>query len=134
MWPQAIENQCFSGISVVKNLPTNAGDTSSIPGSGRTLGGGNGNLLQYCCLGNPIDRETSWDAVNGVSNRWTGLSTHTHTHTPHSTCRGIRITLGGSRNCCAPPLGDTFSEEVTTAQSTEIPSTQISSSVDKEGK
>ena len=71
-----------------------------------------------------MDREASWAAVHGVSNSGTWLSTHTYTytHTPHLTCRGIRITPGGCRSCCAPPLGDTFSEEVTTAQSTEIPS------------
>ena len=46
--------------SVVKNLPANtwdAGDASWIPGSGRSPGGGNGNLLQYSCLKNPMDRE-----------------------------------------------------------------------------
>ena len=40
----------------VKNLPANAGDlrdTGSIPGSGRSLGGGHGNPLQYSCLENP---------------------------------------------------------------------------------
>ena len=44
---------------VVKNLLANVGDirnTSSIPGSGRSLGGGNGNALQYFCLENPTDR------------------------------------------------------------------------------
>ena len=44
----------FLGGSVVKNLPTNAGDATdagSIPGSGRSPGGGNGNPLQYSCLG-----------------------------------------------------------------------------------
>ena len=44
---------------MVKNLPANAGnseDTILIPGSGRFLGGGNGNLLQVSCLGNPMDR------------------------------------------------------------------------------
>ena len=41
--------------SVVKNLPPNAGDMSSIPGSGRAPGEGNGNPLQYSCLGNPLD-------------------------------------------------------------------------------
>ena len=46
----------FPGGSVVKNLPTNAGDardTSQIPGSGRSPGVGNGNPLQYSCLENP---------------------------------------------------------------------------------
>ena len=46
----------------VKNLPANAGDTrnsGSIPGSGRSPGGGDGNPLQYSCLGNPMDRALS---------------------------------------------------------------------------
>ena len=50
---------------MAKNLPANAGDSrdfSSIPGVGRSPGGGNGNLLQYSCLGNPMDRET-WRAI-----------------------------------------------------------------------
>ena len=41
---------------VVKNLPANAGDTGWIPGSGRSLGEGNGNPLQYACPENPMDR------------------------------------------------------------------------------
>ena len=50
---------------VVKNLPDNAGDirdVGSIPGSGRPSGGGHGNMLQYSCLENPIDRE-AWRAM-----------------------------------------------------------------------
>ena len=49
----------FPGGSVIKNLPANAGDTEdlgSIPESGRSPGGGNGNLLQHSCLGNTMDR------------------------------------------------------------------------------
>ena len=42
---------------VIKTPPANAGDMGSIPGSGRSLGVGNGNPLQYSCLGNPMDRE-----------------------------------------------------------------------------
>ena len=41
---------------MVKHPPTNAGDASWIPGSGRFPGEGNGNLLQYSCLENPINR------------------------------------------------------------------------------
>ena len=41
---------------MVKNLPANAGDTDLIHGLGRFLGEGNGNPLQYSCLGNPMDR------------------------------------------------------------------------------
>ena len=46
----------FPGSSVVKNPPANAGDARSIPWSGRSPGEGNGNPLQYACLGNPVDR------------------------------------------------------------------------------
>ena len=46
----------FPGGSVVKNPPANAGDTGSIPGLGRYCGEGNGNPLQYSCLGNLMDR------------------------------------------------------------------------------
>jgi len=38
---------------MVNNLPAKAGDTGSIPRSGRSPGVGNGNVLQYFCLGNP---------------------------------------------------------------------------------
>ena len=40
---------------MVKNLPANEGDTDSIPGLGRSVREGNGNPLQYSCLGNPMD-------------------------------------------------------------------------------
>ena len=40
----------------------NAGDSGAIPGSGRSPGGGNGNPLQYSCLGNPMDRG-AWRAT-----------------------------------------------------------------------
>ena len=52
---------------VVKNPPANAGDirdTSSIPGSGRSPGGGHGNPLWYSCLENPMDRGAAWDTVH----------------------------------------------------------------------
>ena len=64
----------FPGGLVVKNPPANAGDirdTGSIPVSGRSPGGGNGNPLQCSCLGNPMDRG-SWRAtVHGVMKSWT---------------------------------------------------------------
>ena len=46
----------FPGGAVVKNPPANAGDAVSIPGLGRSLREGNGNPLQYSCLGNPMNR------------------------------------------------------------------------------
>ena len=47
---------CSIGGAVIKNPPANAGDTGSIPGSGRSPGEGNTNPLQYSCLENPMDR------------------------------------------------------------------------------
>ena len=44
----------FPGGSLVKNPPANAEYVGSISGSGRSPGEGNGNLLQYSCLGNPM--------------------------------------------------------------------------------
>ena len=44
------------GSSVVKNLLANTGDTGSIPGSGRSPRGGHGNLFQYSCQDNLMDR------------------------------------------------------------------------------
>ena len=46
----------FPGVSVVKNLPANAGDAGSISGLGRSPGEGNGYPLQYSCLENSMDR------------------------------------------------------------------------------
>ena len=53
--------------SWVKNPPANAGDPGSIPGSGRFPGKGNGNLLQYSCLGNPMDWGACWGTAHGVA-------------------------------------------------------------------
>ena len=55
------------GGSLVKNPPANAGDAGLIPGSGRSLREGNGNLLHYFCLGNPMDRGTWPATVHGVT-------------------------------------------------------------------
>ena len=52
---------------MVKNPPANAGDTSSIPGSGRFPGEGNGNPLQYSCLENSMDRAAWLATIHGVS-------------------------------------------------------------------
>ena len=63
---------------LVKNVPANAGDTrdvGSIPGLGRPPGVGNGTPLQYCCLGNPTDREFWLATVYGVAKSQPRLST-----------------------------------------------------------
>ena len=48
------------GFPVIKNMPVNAGDVGSIPGSGRSPEGGNGNPPQYSCLENSMDRGAWW--------------------------------------------------------------------------
>ena len=66
-------------LLVIKNPPANGGDEVSIPGSGRSPGGGHGNLLQYSCLENPMDKGAWWAIVHRVTKSWTGLkrlSTH----------------------------------------------------------
>ena len=60
----------FPGGLVVKNPPANAGDIRymhSIPGSGRSPGGGHGNPIQYSCLENPIDRGFLPAIVHGIA-------------------------------------------------------------------
>ena len=66
----ALRDEGFPGGSVVTNPPANAGDAGDaglIPGSGRSPGGGNGNPLQYSCLGNPMDRGAWRAIVHGVA-------------------------------------------------------------------
>ena len=70
----------FPGGTVVKNLPANAGDTKdmgSIPGSGRSPGARNGNVLQYSCLENSMDRGAWWATVHGVAKSWTQMCIQT---------------------------------------------------------
>ena len=63
----------FADDSVVKNLPANAGntgntrDTGSIPGLGRSPGGGHGNPVQYSCLENSMDRGAWQGTVHEVA-------------------------------------------------------------------
>ena len=48
-----------------------AGDTGSVPGSGRSPGGGRGSPFQYSCLENPTDQGAQWATVHGVTKSWT---------------------------------------------------------------
>ena len=54
-WFSGKESACYTG------------DAGSVPGSGRSPGEGNGNPLQYSCLGNPMDRGAWWATVRGVT-------------------------------------------------------------------
>ena len=67
----------FLDGSVVKNLPVHTGDLSSISGLGKSLEVGNGNPLQYSCLGNPMDRG-AWATVHGLQRVRHDLATTTY--------------------------------------------------------
>ena len=63
----------FPSVSAGKESACSAGDTGAvglIHGSGRSLGGGNGNPLQYPCLGRPMDRGAWQATVHGVAKSW----------------------------------------------------------------
>ena len=65
----------FPGGSDGKESACDAGDPSSIPGSGRSPGEGNGSPLQYSCLENPMDRGDWWATVRGVARVGQDLAT-----------------------------------------------------------
>ena len=70
----------FPGVSVVKNLTANAGNTrdvGSVPGSGRFPGREHGNLFQYSCLENPMDRGAWWATDHG-DKKDSVMSEHSH--------------------------------------------------------
>ena len=76
-------------VLVVKNLPASAGyirEVGSIPGSGRSPGGGNGNLLHYSSLENPMDRGACQATVHRVTKSQTWLKDLAHTHTRLTLC------------------------------------------------
>ena len=64
---QGLDNGGFPDVSAVNNLLANAGDTVLILGLGISPGGGNGNQLQYSCLGNPKDRGAWQATVHGIA-------------------------------------------------------------------
>ena len=71
----------------MKNPPANTGDArdvGSVPGSGRSSGGGNGSRLQYSCLENPTIRGAWRATVHGVTKGQTQLNVRAHTHTHQS--------------------------------------------------
>ena len=58
---------------MVRNLLTIQEDPASIPGSGKSLGEGNGNPIQYSGLKDPMDKGAQWAIDHGVANSWTRL-------------------------------------------------------------
>ena len=71
----------FLSRSDGKASTCDAGDTGSIPGSGRSPGEGNGNPLQYACLENSMDGGAWWAIVHGVAKSQTQVSDFTHSLT-----------------------------------------------------
>ena len=78
----------FPSALVVKNPPANAGEVGSIPGPGRSPGGGNGNPLQRSCLGNPMDRGAWQATVYWGTKSWTRMTDWTATVTAPILGRG----------------------------------------------
>ena len=75
----------FPGGSAGKESTCSAGDAGSVPGSGRSSGGGHGNSLQYSCLKNPMNRGAWQTTVHGVAKNQTRLkplNTHTIVMSP----------------------------------------------------
>ena len=81
-WCQKIEHRCptislqygtrsvgLPSDSGVKNPPANTEGMGSIPGLARSPGGGNGNLFQYPCWENPMDRGAWWATVHGIAKK-----------------------------------------------------------------
>ena len=86
--PGGKESSCNAG---------DAGDTGTVPELGRSPGGGNGNPLQYFCLGNPRDKGARQATVHGVSKSRTPLSIHT----PRITWGGLSDGHGCNQNAVA---------------------------------
>ena len=64
----------YTGGAMIKKPPANVGDVGSIPGSGRSPRVGNGNSLQYSCLGNSMDRGVWWATVHVLKKSQTVLN------------------------------------------------------------
>ena len=63
----SIEQEIGLGGSAVKSPLVSAGDIGSVPGWGKSAGGGHGNPLQYSCLENPMDRGAWWATIHGAA-------------------------------------------------------------------
>ena len=81
-------------------MAANAGDAEnagSIPGLGRSLGGGSGNPLQYSCLENSLDRGAWWATVSGIAE--SDMTEHARTHTSVTLPQQLGIGLLGLTGC-----------------------------------
>ena len=87
----------FPGGSDSKASVYNAGDLGSIPGSGRSPAEGNGNPLQYSCLGNLMDRGAWRATVHGVTKNQTRLSMRAESSSLQTVSSAVAWDRGGSR-------------------------------------
>ena len=90
---------------MVSNPPANTGDEGSIPGSGRSTGGGNGNTLQSSCWENPIDKGAWRGTVQKVVESPTQLSNWAY---PQHMVKGT----GQRREAVMPTAGETLKSSV----------------------
>ena len=112
-WLDLYSSRGFPGGTAVKNPPANAGDSGSIPGSGRCPGGGNGNPLHYSCLGNPIDRGAWQATVHGVAKESdTTWRLNHHHHTAAETPQRIRRYFGSLEAMPNDPSSWGFAQSV----------------------
>ena len=95
----------FPGGSISKESACNAGDLGSIPGSGRSPGEGNSNLLWYSYLGNPTDRGAWWASVQRVKESQTRPRDQTRTawwhmmvFIPNAKCLLFSFSIGATIN------------------------------------
>ena len=97
---QLLDTECrFPGRAAVKNLPARVGNRAATPGLRRAPGGGDGNSLQYSCLGNPMHRGTSWTTDHGAAESDTTDHTHAHTDCTNEN-RSNKNTNVSVHNCC----------------------------------
>ena len=90
--PQHGNPRCLSSKEPACNAE-DTGDIGSIPGSGRSPGGGNGNPLQHFCLVNPMDRGAWRTTIHRITKIQTQLSNWAHTYKQHQNRHGYLTTL-----------------------------------------
>ena len=103
-WVDRVPNMlCVPGSSIGKESACSAGDPGFIPGSGRSLGEGNGNPLQYSCWENSMNRGAWWAIVCRVAKSWTRLK-RLGTYTQEDS-EGQ-----GSLACCSPWVSKSWAQ------------------------
>ena len=88
----------WSYLAQTHTNPGDEGDMGSIPGLGRSPKEGNGNLLQYSCLENPMDKEAWRATVQGITKSWTALTNWTYTTAENRLQTNFRATAVSQRH------------------------------------